>query len=50
MTAGEKLKLDSSVTNTGDYDAEEVVQLYIRDGWKYYPSGERIQGFSESNA
>lgn len=27
----DKLEIRFSVTNTGDYDAEEVVQLYIRD-------------------
>ncbi len=31
MRASEKLEIKLSVTNTGDYDAEEVVQLYIRD-------------------
>ena len=28
---GEKLQLSVAVTNTGNYDGEEVVQLYIRD-------------------
>lgn len=31
MTANDKIEVKFSVTNTGDYDAEEVVQLYIRD-------------------
>ncbi len=31
MSAGEEIEIRFSVTNTGDYDAEEVVQLYIRD-------------------
>ncbi|HLN54132.1 MAG TPA: beta-glucosidase BglX [Lentimicrobium sp.] len=31
MKSGDKLEVKLSVTNTGDYDAEEVVQLYIRD-------------------
>lgn len=31
MTMDGKIEMRLSVTNTGDYDAEEVVQLYIRD-------------------
>lgn len=31
MTANDKIEVKFSVTNTGDFDAEEVVQLYIRD-------------------
>jgi len=31
MKPGDKLEIKFSVTNTGDYDAEEVVQLYIQD-------------------
>ncbi len=31
MGMNDKLEVRFSVTNTGDYDAEEVVQLYIRD-------------------
>lgn len=31
MKPNDKLEVKLSVTNTGDYDAEEVVQLYIRD-------------------
>ncbi|MDB0681173.1 beta-glucosidase BglX [Barnesiella intestinihominis] len=31
MFPGEKLRIDVSVTNVGNYDGEETVQLYIRD-------------------
>ncbi len=31
MKKGETLKVSVTVTNTGEYDGEEVVQLYIRD-------------------
>jgi beta-glucosidase len=31
MKAGEKIKASVTVTNNGNYDGEEVVQLYIRD-------------------
>lgn len=31
MTSDDKIEVRFSVTNTGDYDAEEVIQLYIRD-------------------
>ncbi len=31
MEVDDKIEVRFSVTNTGDYDAEEVVQLYIRD-------------------
>lgn len=31
MKAGEKINASVTVTNTGNYDGEEVVQLYIRD-------------------
>ncbi|WP_114324863.1 glycoside hydrolase family 3 N-terminal domain-containing protein [Candidatus Colwellia aromaticivorans] len=28
---GKSLKVEATITNTGDFDAEEIVQLYIRD-------------------
>lgn len=31
MKAGEKIKISVNVTNTGNYDGKEIVQLYIRD-------------------
>ena len=31
MVPGEKLRIDVSVANVGNYDGEETVQLYIRD-------------------
>lgn len=31
ITKSEKLRISFSLTNTGDYDAEEVAQLYVRD-------------------
>lgn len=31
MTANEQIKATVTVSNTGDYDAEEIVQLYIHD-------------------
>ena len=31
MTKGEKITVSITVENTGDYDGEEVVQLYLRD-------------------
>jgi beta-glucosidase len=31
INKGEPLKVNVTVTNGGDYDGEEVVQLYIRD-------------------
>ena len=31
MAKGESLKVECTVTNSGKYDADEVVQLYIRD-------------------
>ncbi len=31
LTAGDKLEASVIVTNTGNYDGEEVVQLYVRD-------------------
>ncbi len=31
MHAGEKLRIQVTVTNTGEYDGEETAQLYIRD-------------------
>jgi beta-glucosidase len=31
LTAGEKITVSVTVTNQGNYDGEEVVQLYIRD-------------------
>lgn len=31
ITPGESLEVSVTVTNTGDYDGKEVVQLYIRD-------------------
>lgn len=31
MKAGEKINVSVTVTNTGNFDGEEVVQLYIRD-------------------
>lgn len=31
LTASEQLKISVDITNTGNYDGEEVVQLYVRD-------------------
>src|SRR5690606_7264278 len=31
LTSGDKITASISVTNTGNYDGEEIVQLYIRD-------------------
>ena len=31
MTPADKLSVKVTVTNTGNYDGEETVQLYIRD-------------------
>lgn len=31
MTAGDTIKASVKITNTGKYDADEIVQLYIRD-------------------
>ncbi|WP_423128270.1 beta-glucosidase BglX [Gaoshiqia sp. Z1-71] len=31
LTGGEELEVSVEVSNTGDYDGEEVVQLYLRD-------------------
>lgn len=31
MKAGEQIEVSVSITNTGNYDGEEIVQLYLRD-------------------
>ncbi|MFA6041537.1 MAG: glycoside hydrolase family 3 C-terminal domain-containing protein, partial [Methylophilus sp.] len=44
LTAKQSLKIDLTVTNTGKYDGDEVVQLYIKQEGNQYPLKE-LKGF-----
>ncbi len=45
---GEEIKLTAKVTNTGDYDGEEVVQLYIGDKVRSItPPVKELKGFKK---
>ena len=48
LDADGSVQLSATVTNTGDYDGEEVVQLYIRDVVRSVtPPGKELKGFQK---
>ena len=48
LNADGSIQLSATVTNTGDYDGEEVVQLYIRDVVRSVtPPGKELKGFKK---
>jgi beta-glucosidase len=42
-------KISASVTNTGNYDGKEIVQLYKRFGWLCHQTFKRVKRVSEDN-
>ncbi|TBW30353.1 beta-glucosidase BglX [Gramella sp. KN1008] len=48
MSADGSIELSATVTNTGNYDGEEIVQLYIRDVVRSVtPPGKELKGFKK---
>ena len=48
MSADGSIELSATVTNTGNYDGEEIVQLYIRDVVRSVtPPGKELKGFQK---
>ncbi|PTX44254.1 beta-glucosidase [Christiangramia gaetbulicola] len=48
LNANGSIELSATVTNTGDYDGEEVVQLYIHDKVRSVtPPGKELKGFQK---
>lgn len=48
LSADGSIELSATVTNTGNYDGEEVVQLYIRDVVRSVtPPGKELKGFQK---
>ncbi|MEG9327528.1 beta-glucosidase BglX [Salinimicrobium catena] len=48
LSADGSIELSATVTNTGDFDGEEVVQLYIRDVVRSVtPPGKELKGFQK---
>jgi beta-glucosidase len=49
IAGNEGLTATVTVTNSGNYDGEEVVQLYLHDKIrKYHPAGKAIKGVSKN--
>ncbi|MCG9972196.1 beta-glucosidase BglX [Christiangramia crocea] len=48
LSADGSIELSATVTNTGNYDGEEIVQLYIRDVVRSVtPPGKELKGFQK---
>ena len=48
LKANGSIELSATVTNTGDYDGEEIVQLYIHDKVRSVtPPGKELKGFQK---
>jgi beta-glucosidase len=44
-----KISASVDVTNTGNYDGKEIVQLYKRFGWLCHQTFKRVKRVSEDN-